>query len=182
MIEGSFLAPSSNSSLERTPSEFYVDKKATESTHRGEGRGGNGHAAAPGRGQRTKQDKPQPRPAHLVHGVEDFVDALLGRVLVLWQGDHVADHLVDGADNLHHLVPRDGAVAVKVVQGEGPWTSGSGVPMSRTQEREERDKSHFTPAIGTWRKRTVELLARVASRRDGEGADELLKVDGAILF
>lgn len=55
-----------------------------------------------------------------VHVAEDLIDTLLGRVLVLGEGDHLARHLVDRAHNLEHLVVRDEAVLVDVVELEGP--------------------------------------------------------------
>lgn len=55
-----------------------------------------------------------------VHVAEDLVDALLGRVLVFWERDHLARHLVYAADDLEHLVVCDEAVLVDVVELERP--------------------------------------------------------------
>lgn len=46
---------------------------------------------------------------------------LFGRILVLWELDHLIGHLVDGADDLEHLLIGDRPVAIDVVQLEGPW-------------------------------------------------------------
>lgn len=56
----------------------------------------------------------------LVHHVEDLGDPLLRGVLVLWQLNHAADHLVDGVHDLEHLVVGDVPVVVDVVELEGP--------------------------------------------------------------
>lgn len=56
----------------------------------------------------------------LIHHLEDLLHALLRRVLILGQLDHTADHLVDGIDDRQHLLIRDLAVAVEVVQLKGP--------------------------------------------------------------
>ena len=45
---------------------------------------------------------------------------LFGRILVFWKLDHLIGHLVDGADDLEHLVVGDGPIAVDVVELEGP--------------------------------------------------------------
>ena len=45
---------------------------------------------------------------------------LLGGILVLRKLDHFACHLVDGFDNLQHLIVRDGAVLVYIVELKGP--------------------------------------------------------------
>lgn len=55
-----------------------------------------------------------------VHEGKDLVDALLGRVLVRRELDHLARHVVDRLDDLEHLVVRDEAVVVDVVQLERP--------------------------------------------------------------
>ncbi len=60
------------------------------------------------------------RSTHRVHLREDLVDALLGGVLVLGQVEHVAHHAVDGVHDVHHLLLRDEAVVVQVVQVERP--------------------------------------------------------------
>jgi len=62
-----------------------------------------------------------------VHEGKDLVDALLGRVFVRRELDHLARHVVNGLDNLEHLVVRDEAVVVDVVQLEGPcWGMNAG--------------------------------------------------------
>jgi hypothetical protein len=45
---------------------------------------------------------------------------LFGSVLVFWKLDHLMGHLVDGPDDLEHLVVSDGPIAVDIVQLEGP--------------------------------------------------------------
>jgi hypothetical protein len=56
-------------------------------------------------------------------------------------------HFIDGLDNGQHLVVADLAVAIDVVQLEGP----------------------------------VQLVLHLAPRRDAQGADELLKINGPAL-
>lgn len=55
-----------------------------------------------------------------VHQREDLVDALLRRVLVGRQLDHLPGHVVNRLDDLEHFVVGDEAVVVDVVQLESP--------------------------------------------------------------
>lgn len=45
---------------------------------------------------------------------------LLGRVLVWREPDDLAGHLVDGLDDLEHLIIGDEAIAVDIIQLECP--------------------------------------------------------------
>ena len=46
---------------------------------------------------------------------------LFGGIRIFWKMDHLIGHLIDGPDDLEHLVSGDLPVAVNVVELEGPW-------------------------------------------------------------
>ena len=52
--------------------------------------------------------------------LEDALDVLARRVLVDARVGEAAHHVVDGADDVQHLVTADVAVAVDVVEAEDP--------------------------------------------------------------
>ena len=111
---------------------------------------------------------------------------LFGSFLVHWKLDRWTDHLVDGPDNLEHLIVGDGPVVVDIVHLEDPWKikESKGAPVSG----EEALRVTTTATIVRWLRthretqwergvRTFELFIRIASRGEGERADELPKVD-----
>ena len=73
-----------------------------------------------------------------VHLPKNLVRPFLGRRLVFRHLHDGADHLVDGADNLEHLVPGDVAVAVKVVHVKGP--AELVLELASRRDREGADK------------------------------------------
>ena len=91
------------------------------------------------------------------------IEDLFGRVFVSGEIDHLTSHLVDGSDDLKHLVVGDEAVLVYVIELECPCRR----------------------AVRQWTMRrmrhTFELFVQASATRYAEGADELLKVDRTVL-
>jgi len=56
-----------------------------------------------------------------VHKIEDSLDSFFGRVVVILEVGVIADHRKDSFDNLEHLVARDCAVVVQIVESECPF-------------------------------------------------------------
>lgn len=125
-----------------------------------------------------------------IPGVEtDLVRSdLFGSFLIVWKLDHLTGQLVDGSDNLQHLIFGDIPVSVDIIYTEDPW---------KIKERQHRlEEARVTTTCGhrrvaflrgapqgnavAKRIRTLELVIRIASQGEGEGADELPEVDSAV--
>jgi len=93
--------------------------------------------------------------------------------------------LVDGAGDLEHPVVGDRPAAVDVVHQEAPWKNTDEqeyVSTTWTGAQSGGARETLARHVGSRGTRTFELFVERASRGDGNGADELLKVDCTIVL
>jgi len=107
----------------------------------------------------------------LVHLGKDLVHTLLGRVLIGGQLDHGAHHLVNGLNNAEHLIPTEPQVGKVQLQARAGKETSLGVSLC----------DHAVVVKVVELEGPGELLLQVTAGGHGEGADELLEVNGAIL-
>jgi len=120
---------------------------------------------------------------------------LFGSVLVCWKLYGPTNKLVNGPDDLEHLVVGDCPIAVDVIDLEQPWRimgpkvrqhqgGGAGIVRWLSFEANHGEPRHGEPrGENRWEQgiRTLKLLIRTPSQSEGEGVDEFLETNPAVV-